>query len=439
MFSQELSSALHPDNGALSFSTKFYNLYSENSLTRRIFSDGHNFGIDFQYPTNFGTFAVDLNQNSLSFYHEDKTNGLKFNLLRSDQSCEVSYLNSFEWLSIKGGIQYLRTKDQPLFNYNAGFGFSFQGKDFQNYEVMFSRSNLPFSFSAVYETDNAYFINPLSFLSMEHKLCYRFSSFLITSAFAKYYPKKMNQDFFYSLSDQSDINEWNARLKYENDRSQFNFDIQNVNMRSEIDLSQQNLSFGYINIKNIDFLKGELSFSHRFGQGSILSVFARYYYANGNLVGSLESWPFASVIQSLFLNRLYFRASGNLNAQEIDASFLLPLKDFIVTPRLSFVRVVPELTVETWQPLFLAFGASNYSKSQLSFTEAGFLYLNIFSQFKFWGLSLGIEANQILPLYSVSPEKSAQTPSPSPVGSESTSKKTDGGRWFRLWIGIPLQ
>mgnify|MGYP007016051342 CR=1 FL=1 len=110
-----------------------------------------------------------------------------------------------------------------------------------------------------------------------------------------------------------------------------------------------------------------------------------------------------------------------------------------VIPKLSFIRVLPGFTLETWQPVFLVFGKSNYGLSKVNFKEMGIAYLNISAIFYVSKIRFSVDGNQIIPIYSIKEKTVMGTVSTAPSTNDTQIKSnSDGGRWFSLQVGIPL-
>jgi hypothetical protein len=435
---QELSPPHRPDSSEVIVRSHYYDLFSEHTARQKAFVNGGDYSVEIRYCKPFGTFDISADQTAFGLASESRENGLKFSLQGNVRSLAIAYAHSIRWLHVKAKAEFLKTLDEPLCNYEGAVGLSLQNKDMQNYELSFARRRFPFTFSAAYETENVRFIDPVAFMSVGNILQYEYRAVRIHAGFSRSFPHKTADSHLYTLTNGSRMSEWTAGVTVKSDGFDYQADVQQISFHAEMDLNQPGLSFGYFDIDGIDYLRCEASIMHRCEGGNGLSIAARYYHANGNIVGSLESWPFATVVQSLFLNRVYVRASGDITAQEAAAAFSFRKGNVKIDPRCSFFRVVPELTVETWQPLFLAIGVSNYSKSQPAIKEAGLLFLSVTTTVDALGIEFGIDMHQIVPLYSIGQAAAhASAPAPSVPGQQ-TASTVGGGRWFRLWIGVPV-
>lgn len=435
--SQDVPRLYSSDSSRISVENDYYDLISDNSSTRKTFINGDNFAVNVHLQSILGIFSIEARQNKTNVSHDTMTDGLKFSLQQNIQSIGLKYSRMMKWLSIKSNIEFLKSSDQPLINITGSVGISFQRDKLQNYEIEVRRQHVPFVFATNYETENLTLTNPISFISLDHTFRYHYDPFFLTAEISHSYPQKINDNNFYTINNQANIHSWNVCVNFACDKSRITWEMNEFSMRSEFEFNQHQLNFGYLDINFFGVLKTAISYSVDTGAGGTLSLAASYYHANGDIIGSLESWPFASVVQSLFMNRVYIRASGALNAQRFETMYAIPGNKFQIIPRLSFIRIVPELTMETWQPIFMAIGVSKYLKSELAIREAGLLYLNIGTNFSRLGVQFTIEANQIIPLYLLSKQTSGLEPSMSSKGDENKSN-TDGGRWFRLAIVLPF-
>jgi len=423
---------------SVSFNGNFYNLYSSSDSQKRVLIEGGKYCNKFIFFTKYGDFTIKLNKENFYFYNEDKSTDLIFNIKSIAKSININNYYAYKNISFNAGINYLKIDKQSFFEYNTNVGLFFQNIEEPNLELSYSKSLLPFNLFASYKTENFEIINPFSLYKLNQTLRYKLNKTFFVFNLAKFIPQNNFKNSINTIFNRNSIINFSLGIEIKNYKQKIKVEYEQLNADGSFEFEQENLSYGYLKIENLKLIKNVITYSHKY-ENKTLNVSSSYYYLQGNMIGSIESWPFTTVINSLFLNRLYYKLSGKINIQTFDFSICYLFPKITVIPKLSFIRVLPGFTLETWQPVFLVFGKSNYGLSKVNFKEMGIAYLNISAIFYVSKIRFSVDGNQIIPIYSIKEKTVMGTVSTAPSTNDTQIKSnSDGGRWFSLQVGIPL-
>ncbi|MBI5727766.1 MAG: hypothetical protein HY965_07930, partial [Ignavibacteriales bacterium] len=285
---------------------------------------------------------------------------------------------------------------------------------------------IPLQFRAQYATEQIYFNNPLCFTSVAHAFSAGTAQQHYDFVYTKKYPVSSRRKENMSVDNNSVYNEFVFDYTKISGNAELRVQYHNLYLSSDAMLVNRGLSFGNIVLKNLDYNKGEITYSYKPETGSNYSVSGAYYSLRGGVVGSIESWPFTSVINSLFVNRAYFRASGKADAIVLHGTYTYTYGNLHLFPGLSFLHIAPELFTETWQPEFLVFGRKNYNSSKLELKSAGLMLLELNGEYKIKQFHLRLELAQFLPVY-INKQKKQGSTGGTPGSTESPEKVSAGG------------
>jgi hypothetical protein len=154
--------------------------------------------------------------------------------------------------------------------------------------------------------------------------------------------------------------------------------------------------------------------------------------------GSVESWPFTPLAASVIANRLYFNLSGSAKYHSAGIATGFTLLQSAVTVELEYDKVVPDLTLEHWEPEFLVFGMKNFTRDPFSIgtTHLGKIHGAISRSFSTVTTRLFIEQYFPLSIEYRKYEPIQTAPPFAPI--ESRKPFTDGGRKIGLRFSVNL-
>lgn len=418
----------------LTAENKFFDIYRESSAGKHVFTGGNTTSIGFTMQNDNNLLIVECRQNAFAIKHSDYKTSLGFNLSDNTKLMHLKYQRGFGLLRASVNAEAAHANGEQLLNFATTLDVIFPFSFLNRYAITLSRVTVPLQFRAQYATEQIYFNNPLCFTSVAHVFSAGTAQQHYEFIYTKKYPVSSVGKQSMAVDNNSVYNEFIFDYTNVSGNAELRVQYHNLYLSSDAMLINRGLSFGNIVLKNLDYNKGEITYCYKPGTGPNYSVSGAYYSMRGGVVGSLESWPFTSVINSLFVNRAYFRASGKAEAAVLHGTFAYTHGNLQLLPGLSFIHIAPELFTETWQPEFLVFGRKNYDAARLELKSAGLLLLELNGGYKIKQLFCQLELCQFLPVYVNKHKKSGTAGSePAPAGS-GEKVSSDGGRsmWLQL-------
>jgi hypothetical protein len=166
----------------------------------------------------------------------------------------------------------------------------------------------------------------------------------------------------------------------------------------------------------------------------IPSMFIRYDFFKGSLVGNIQSWPFTSVLTSFIANRINYRLTGQVYLFSFGAEKQFTFSHFSIQPELSLYQILPEVTLDNWEPAYLVFGVKNFSRNILPIRKAIIGKISFSAAYQIKYFTFILQAGQFIPLQIIKKELPASGVSPGVILAKAESGKIDGGRWATLSI-----
>ncbi|MBI2418522.1 MAG: hypothetical protein HYV28_11615 [Ignavibacteriales bacterium] len=412
----------------------FFDVYRESSISKNVFTGGNTTSLGFTMQNDNNLLTVACKQNAFEIKHTDYKTGLGFKLADNTKLLILKYQHGFGLLRASIAAEAAHANGEQLFNFASALEVILPFSFLNRYALTFSRITVPLQFRAQYATEQIFFNNPLCFTSVAHAFSAGTAQQHYDFMYTKKYPLSSGGKENMSVDNNSVYNEFVFDYTKASGNVELRVQYHNLYLSSDAMLINSGLSFGNMVLKNLDYNKGEITYSYKPKTGSNYSVSGAYYSLRGGVVGSIESWPFTSVINSLFVNRAYFRASGKAEVVVLHGTYTFTNGNLQLLPGLSFIHIFPELFTETWQPEFLVFGRKNYDASELELKSAGLMLLELNGGYKIKQFHLQFELAQFLPVYTNKQKKQGST-GVAPGPAESSKKvSTDGGRSLRLQL-----
>jgi len=194
--------------------------------------------------------------------------------------------------------------------------------------------------------------------------------------------------------------------------------------------------FSYITLQRLKYQTISLESEMLLTPRSRLNYSAGYISLSGKVSGTLQTWPFTTLLINTFGNRLNMRAEGTLSLFTGGLGYTSEFSSFSVNPHLSFYHIKPAGSLETWQPAFLVFGVRYYRRSVPSFSSAGIGLAEIDFTWQLPLISINVSGSQYFPIYinKITSPSSGEPGLPGP----SVKTKSDGGRRINLSINLNL-
>jgi hypothetical protein len=202
-------------------------------------------------------------------------------------------------------------------------------------------------------------------------------------------------------------------------------------------VKQENQSFGTV----------DESWWERRGIGATVHVTAlpvpvsfRYSFNEMFISGSgeIESWPFTSLAASVIANRLYFIVTGSVKYHSAVLSAGFTLFRSAVTFELEYDLVLPDMTLEHWEPEFLVFGRKNFARDPFSISTAHLGKIHAAFSRTFSPVTVHLFVDQYFPIKIEYRKFESIQNVPPPAAVPSRKPITDGGRKMGFRFSVNL-
>ena len=162
-------------------------------------------------------------------------------------------------------------------------------------------------------------------------------------------------------------------------------------------------------------------------------------FLDGKMVGSVETWPFTSVIVSAIENRYNYRLFGSFRLWSFEGKKWWGSDNIRVSTGISCHILRPAIHLQAWVPAFLVFGFKDYTDTQLDISSAVIGGVFLGAIFTLPVCTIAVQGNQLFPVAitrNATPEPAPGDPSqPIPEAkSAPTGSHADGGRWFTVTL-----
>jgi len=166
----------------------------------------------------------------------------------------------------------------------------------------------------------------------------------------------------YSMEAKPVYDKIRLEIKNRSDNIPVSIDVSRTSLTMKTHLLMNDLQFSSINISELSLFR--INSDVQFNKLIIpLRCSISFNFLNGNIAGSAESWPFTDIIQSIIVNRINFKAFGSIKMVESSLTSQIVYKFVAIKPIIDIFYIRPDLTIQDWQPVFLAFGIKDYNES----------------------------------------------------------------------------
>jgi len=410
----------------------------------------------FRTKNSLSSTLLSLQKTSAEFETASGSNKLFFSLLTEKNIIQIS--NSVSQINFRAGQSINRlTLDNEFsftpffaelflrvnqithvsfFDYGGSFGFKNSSHWFEKFRIGYYRYSFPSILGLKYE-DSEMVINNLAMLS---KIFYEIGfhpvdKTLLTFQYEKYKSSKnKNENPAFAVEDKTSGSFTRSTVVNSSCAIPVEIAFSHAEGESICDLLYSQNSFSQNLFSDILYNSvGVKSYeSQKFLWLPSFSV--DYHFLKGSLVGNIQSWPFTSVLTSFIANRLNYRLDGHLYLFSFKARKQFVFSSLSVQPELSFYQILPEITLDTWQPSYIVFGVKDFSRNILPIRKAilGKISISATYQFKTWEFVL--QVGQFLPIQIVKKELPPSVVSPGIATVQSSPSKFDGGHWITVSI-----
>lgn len=329
-------------------------------------------------------------------------------------------------------------KSVSTIDYGGHFGFGNFSHWFEKFLVGYSSYSVPWIFQLKYE-DSKIDINNLTILS---KIFYLIKihpegETEFTFSHIKYLSKKnKNENPTFGVKDKSTGAVTNFTLNNSTLEIPIEVSFSHGQGESFFDFNYAWNSFSQNTINNLLFNKVKIASQETNDYKWLPSFSVSYDFYKGYAVGNIQSWPFTSVLTSLIANRLNYRLTGHIYLFSLETKKHFTFSNFSFQPEVSVYQILPELTLDNWQPSYLVFGVKDFTRNILPIRKTIIGKLAFTAFYRFESVNLFLECGQFIPLKTIKKELPSSGGTPGIVLAQAKSSKIDGGRWMTVGLGV---
>ena len=238
----------------------------------------------------------------------------------------------------------------------------------------------------------------------------------------------------FTLRDKTESHEWNASLQQAMGSWHWSLLYDRGTVESTSDFYHEGNTFGESSFSDAHTEGVYLRFARKTEQDEGVGAYGGYRTFQGTLVGNLQSWPFFSILQSVIANRINFRMTGSVDYWHVGVENTWHFGSIAVRTSVTYYDVKPDISLQSWQPLFLVVGVSQFTENRLEVIHAGLGQLELAVRLNAGEFDAELRGMQIVPLFQ--DRRAAEIlPGPSDGGVvRESSVSTDGGRLIQLTV-----
>ncbi|MDP3150918.1 MAG: hypothetical protein Q8N83_17510 [Ignavibacteria bacterium] len=417
-----------------SFSTSYFDLIRTKNSTS-------NSAISFQKSKM--QFETSIDEDKLFFSLETEKNiALTDNSISKVQFKTGQQINrltvdnefSFSPFFTEQFVRLNQIKSVSTIDYGGSFGFRNSSHWFEKFRIGYYAYSFPLLLDLRYE-DSRIDINNMSWLS---KIFYSIGfrpedKTHIAFQYEKYLSlKNKNENPVFAVEDQTHGSLANFTAANSSTTVPFEINYSHGEGESFFDFIFSQNSFGSTSFTDALY-NGVAIKSFEVKEYYWLPEFSiAYDFVKGSLVGNIQSWPFTSVLTSLVANRINYRLAGHVYFFTFKTKKKLVFSNFSVEPGVSVYQILPELTLDNWQPSYLVFGVKDFTRNILPVRKAVIGKLAIAASYRLNSYALLIECGQFIPIKVIKKELPPAGETPGIILAQPNPSKTDGGRWISL-------
>jgi hypothetical protein len=421
---------------SITLSTSYFDLLrSKNSTSNTLISlkkTSAEFQSNFKYNRLFISLENERNilQIENSGSHLQFKTGLTINRLMVEDEAQ------FKPFAIGLFLRGNQIRSVSTIDYGVNFGFENSFHWFEKFLVGYSSYSFPWIFDLKYE-DSRIDINNMTNLSKVFYLLRIHPEVKtdLTFQYEKYLSKKnKNENPTFEVEDQSTGSVTNFTLNNSTFKIPVEISFAHGQGESFLDFIYAWNSFSQSSMNNLLFNKVKIVSRETNDYKWFPSFSTSYDFYKGSVVGNIQSWPFTSVLTSLIANRLNYRLTGHVYLFTFETKKRFTFSNFSVQPELSIYQILPEFTLDNWQPSYLVFGVKDFTRNILPIRKAIIGKLSLIASYQFDSFSVSVECGQFIPLKTIKKELPSSGSTPGIVITSAQPSKIDGGRWITIGL-----
>jgi len=413
------------------FSSEYYDIFRQTTPVKEIIINGHH--QKFEGLTYFfnGTLNFKAGIRRYTFSNNNQKEQLKFLITQQLNYAEFSIEQPIWLFGLTLGINIIGNSNYTFYNPNLSLALNLKSLPLEQLRCGYKLYSLPGFFDAIYYTTNLKV--PYAIRGTTKDISLKFS--LIQKIhFEVEYQKSLGIPTFknssYSYYDSSSYNSYRANIQYISNLFDINSNLMYGEFTNNIDLLYEGSSFGPGILPNSYLRFMTLNLNFHFIEKNIISIKSGIGSMSGKIVGTIQSWPFLSTLESLITNRLNYRIFGELYGwyAGLERNWRFNIVTFFT--QVLFVDIKPVFKIQSWQPMYIVFGFKNFTENALDITHLGLLATSLAANFSLKICDMSISGGMLLPLFILKQQAKPQV-------AEITSPHhpiLSGGRWVNISI-----
>lgn len=421
---------------AITLSTSYFDLLrTENSVSNTAISFQKT---SVQIETSFGEdrlfLSLETEKNNMQI--ENGISRIQFKTGQSINRVTADNEFSFDPFFAELFLRVNQIRSVSTFDYGGSFGFRNSSHWFERFRIGYYSYSFPWIFGLKYQ-DSEIDINNLTKLS---KVFYEIGlhpvkKTWLTFQYEKYISSKnKNENPVFAVEDKT----FGTLAKLIVTNSSFTIPVE-INFshgqgESFFDFFYSHNSFSQNKVFDALYNGISVKSSESIKYQWLPSFSIRYDFFKGSLVGDIQSWPFTSIFTSFIANRINYRLTGHVYLFSFEAEKQFTFSCFSIQPELSFHQVLPEITLDNWQPAYLVFGVKDFSRNILPIRKAIIGKISFSASYQLKFCTFILKAGQFIPLQIIKKELPVSDVSPGIILAQAEPSKIDGGSWVSFSI-----
>lgn len=410
-----------------------YNLiYKESSIVS--LTEANYSQLDFRYSrqTSFGLIGIQYLENNYSVNTNNLKTNFFFDVKYHDNAVRAFHHFEDELIETEFQMKLNFIEKRSYLNYSLGFALKFPTSPISKVQFTLVSEILPFflnskfngeSFSLNHSLQNKSFGLGINFQPMKNTILILQSS--------KSIPAVVLSTSKFNTNGEISFKKYEIGLKNSQNRFSTSADVKYFELGSESTWNTEGQTFGGNNIHDVQIQIYNLASQYFFPDKSFVSCDVSYITGKGKFTGNLQTWPFTSFITSVVSNRINFRAEGEIKLISIIAGYKKSYSNFSIFPEISFYHIIPEFSLQSWQPAFLVFGVKDFTNNTSQIKTIDLLRINLVLRTSFYSNIFELDFSQFVPVLIRRKEREEL---PLPTSSPKIETAVDGGRFISLKI-----
>lgn len=407
-------------------------VYRESSSINSSEAVAANNYLAYSRSTLFGDFGFRYSKNAIDFESRNLKTNLDFGIEYDETlfSLVYNYSDNIFWAG--SNLKFTAIENKFFLSYDLELGVNFKTDYLRKIGFSLSSEILPIFLNSKFNNESFRINHSLqrkSFgisLELEPE---KNSTLIIESA--KNIPAVLEIDSKFKSA--GEISYANYGVGYERSFKNFFLAAEYFNHKFELnsDWHTAGQTFGNINVYDVLVNFFSVDGKYFLTETELLRTNFLYLNGKGNLSGTIQTWPFTSLITSAIVNRINYKSKAEVSLYAIEIDYDKPFANLLLQPGVRCYHIVPNFSLQSWQPAFLVFGVKNFTDNSTQIKSMDLLNLKLSAQYSISNFLFEAEFNQFIPFH-IERKTGEEIPQPTPVTK--ATAEVDGGRFFSLKI-----